>query len=122
MSLIGGILLIAILLGFFWVGFLVSTHGWEQTKSSILDSLHGAAYAMKETSEDAAVTAKIKTALSLSKRIPASEISVDTQNNVVTLRGEVASQEIRDLAETIAADISGVKEVHNHLYVIDRSR
>lgn len=120
MGVLAGVVLVLFLLGLLWTTFLVSTRGWEQAKSDIRSSLTGAAYAMKETSQDATLTAKVKTALSLSKRIPAGEINVDSENNVVTLRGEVSTQEIRNLAESITRDTPGVAEVRNHLYVISR--
>ena len=72
---------------------------------------------MKDTSADAALTAKVKTALALNKSVPASAINVDSQDGMVTLRGEVNDQQTRDLAGKIAQDTSGVREVRNHLYV-----
>jgi len=85
-------------------------------------SFQSAAFAAKETSRDAALTSKVKTALALSKRIPSDRINVDSDGNVVTLRGEVPSQEIRDLAEQISKDVPGVAEVHNHLYAVSGSQ
>lgn len=115
-SLLGEILIVGLLLGAVWVGFLVSTRGWDQAGKDIKSSLQSAAYAAKETSHDAALTTKVKTALSLSKRIPAQSINVDSEGDAVTLRGDVPSAEIRDLAESIAREVPGVSEVHNHLY------
>jgi osmotically-inducible protein OsmY len=59
-----------------------------------------AAYAAKETTQDVSLTTKVKIALSLSRRIPADQIHVDSQNTIVTLQGEIPSQESRDLAES----------------------
>ena len=42
--------------------------------------------------------------------------------DVVTLRGEVPNDEVRNLAEQIARDVPGVREVHNHLYAIAHSQ
>jgi len=64
----------------------------------------------------------VKTALALSKRIPSDKINVDSERDVVTLRGEVPSDEIKDLAETRARDVPGVSEVHNQLYVVNPAR
>ena len=66
--------------------------------------------------------AKVKTALSLSKKIPSGAVTVDSDNDVVTLRGEVPNDEVRNLAEQIARDVPGVREVHNHLYAIAHSQ
>jgi BON domain/PRC-barrel domain len=117
-SLVASILLIFLLLGLGWMTYLVSTRGWEQARNDIQTSLRSAAYAAKETSQTAALTTKVKTALSLSKRIPTDKINVDSDGEVVTLRGEVPSEEIRQLAESIARDVPGVSEVRNHLFAV----
>jgi sporulation protein YlmC with PRC-barrel domain len=104
------------------VGFLVSTRGWEQAKQDVQGYVEGAAYAAKETSHDAALTTRVKTALSLSKRIPPGQnINVDSEGDVVTLRGEVPSESVRDLAEAITRDVPGVREVHNHLFALNQN-
>jgi hypothetical protein len=113
-----GLMLAILLLGVGWFVYLVSTRGWEQTQRDLSGSVQGAAYAMKESSADATLTAKVRTAFSLSKRIPADKINVDSENDVVTLRGEVATDEIRNLAESTARDVPGVKQVRNHLFVL----
>jgi sporulation protein YlmC with PRC-barrel domain len=122
LSALAAVMLTCLALGLLWVGYLVSTRGWDQARDDMTTSLQGAAYAMKETSEDAALTAKVKTAMSLSKRIPANQINVDSEGDVVTLRGEVANEEIRSAAEAIARDTVGVGEVHNHLFALSRSQ
>lgn len=122
LSLFAGIVLVCLVLGLAWMTFLVSTRGWDQAKQDIQGSLQGAAYAAKETSLDAALTTRVKTALSLSKRIPSDKINVDSEGDLVTLRGEVPSDQIRELAESIARDVPGVREVHNHLFAVSRSQ
>ena len=112
------ILLIVLVLALGWMTYLVSTRGWDQAREDIKSSFQSAAYAAKETSRDAALTSKVKTAFALSKRIPSDKISVDSEGQVVTLRGEVPSDDIRDLAESIARDVPGVSEVHNHLFAV----
>jgi len=109
-----GIVLLVALLGF---GYMVSTRGWEQSRNSVVSYAQGVAYAAKETSEDAALTAKVKTALSLSRRVPSGNINVDTANHIVTLHGEMPNDETRSLAEMIARDTPGVQELHNELQV-----
>ena len=117
-SLLGVIALIALLLVLGWMTYLVSTRGWDNARNDVQTSFRSVAHAAKETSQTAALTTKVKTALSLSKRIPADKINVDSEGDVVTLRGEVPSDEIRQLAESIARDVPGVSEVHNHLFAI----
>jgi sporulation protein YlmC with PRC-barrel domain len=121
LSLTASVLLICLALGLVWMTYLVSTRGLDQTTTDIKTSLQSAAYAAKETSQAAALTTKVKTALSLSKRIPSDDINVDSEGDVVTLRGEVASADLRQMAESIARDVPGVSEVRNHLFVISQA-
>jgi len=122
LSVIGSILLLVLVLGLAWVTFLVGTRGWGQAREDMRSSIERVAYAAKETSHDAALTTKVKTALTLSKRIPANQIDVDSQGDVVTLRGEVPSEEIRNLAESLTRDVPGVSDVQNHLFAIKPSK
>jgi len=121
-SFLGGIVIALFLAGLLWMAFLVSTRGWDGAKQQLTNTFSSAAYAMKETSQDATLTAKVKTALSLNKNIPANEINVDSQGDVVTLRGEVPNDEVRSMAEKIAADTPGVGVVHNHLYATQHTQ
>jgi sporulation protein YlmC with PRC-barrel domain len=115
-SALAVILLICLVLALGWMTYLVSTRGWDQAKQDVKSTFQNAVYAAKETSNDATLTTKVKTALSLSKRVPASKINVDSQDGVVTLRGEVPSNDIRSVAESIVQDVPGVSEVHNLLF------
>ena len=121
MSLLSGVALTCLIVAVAWMTFLTSTRGWDQTKHDIQSSVRGAAYAAKESSHDAALTTKVKTALALSKRIPAGQVDVDSDGDVVTLRGEVPSDQIRDLAESIARDVPGVHQVYNHIFAVSRT-
>jgi hyperosmotically inducible protein len=67
--------------------------------------------------DDAALTAKVKTALIAERRLNGLAIDVDTSANVVTLNGTVASEELRRQAEQLARAIDGVKEVKNNLTI-----
>lgn len=71
----------------------------------------------KDTSQDAATTSKVKTALLLSKNVSAFDITTTTTRGVVSLTGEVPSEETRKLAGAIALDTSGVTQVENNLVV-----
>src|SRR5262245_5509736 len=121
-SVLGGIVAALFLAGLLWMAFLVSTRGWDGAKQQLTNTFSSAAYAMKETSQDATLTAKVKTALALNKNVPANQINVDSQGDVVTLRGEVPNDEVRSLAEKIAADTPGVGAVHNQLYAIQHTQ
>jgi hyperosmotically inducible protein len=72
---------------------------------------------VKDTSQDAATTSKVKTALLLSKNVSAFDITTTTTRGVVSLSGEVPSEETRRLAGAIAQDTSGVSQVQNNLVV-----
>ena len=121
-SFVGTLALIVLILLLGWTAYQVSTRGWEQTKQDVRSAFQGAAYAAKETSQDAALTAKVKTALALSRRVPSSKIDVDSMSGVVTLRGDVPSEDARTQAESIVKEVPGVQEVHNHLFVASPSR
>ena len=72
---------------------------------------------VKDSSQDAATTTKVKTALLLSKHVSAFDTAVGTARGEVTLTGEVPNEDIKRLAAAIAQDTSGVKGVHNNLTV-----
>jgi len=72
---------------------------------------------VKETSQDAATTSKVKTALMLSKHVSAFDVNVTSNHGAVTLTGEVPSEETRRLAAAITQDTSGVTLVQNNLVV-----
>jgi hyperosmotically inducible protein len=103
--------LIVLLLVVFVVGgalFYRRTSGtslWETLRS------------VKDTSQDAATTSKVKTALLLSKHVSAFDIKATTSRGEVTLTGEVPTEETRRLAGAIAQDTSGVAQVRNNLTV-----
>jgi hyperosmotically inducible periplasmic protein len=77
---------------------------------------------VKETSQDAATTSKVKTALMLSKHVSAFDVKATTNRSEVTLTGEVPSEETRRLAGAITQDTSGVTAVHNNLTVNPAAR
>jgi len=66
---------------------------------------------------DAGITGLIKTKLAADDRVRASEINVDTTNGVVTLTGNVDSQEARDQAIKLAKETSGVRDVKDMISV-----
>jgi osmotically-inducible protein OsmY/sporulation protein YlmC with PRC-barrel domain len=115
MSIGAGIALVILILALGWMAFLVSTRGLEQAKQDVKSSMQTAAYAAKETTRDAALTTKVKTALALSKRTASEKINVDSQGDVVTLSGQVPSSQVSEAAESVARDVSGVRDVQNQL-------
>ncbi|WP_417657429.1 BON domain-containing protein [Pseudidiomarina aestuarii] len=66
---------------------------------------------------DAAITARIKTALAEAEQVSAMDINVETINGNVVLSGVVATDAERDLAEQLAEGIEGVESVSNDIEV-----
>ena len=67
---------------------------------------------------EASVTAQVKSKLASEVGFhPATEIAVHTTGSVVTLEGEVESADQKQAAERVAASVSGVTRVVNHLRV-----
>ena len=67
--------------------------------------------------DDGWVHMKVVGKLIADSKTPERSINVDVVNNVVTLRGAVASPEIRAQAESVAKSVDGVKDVKNRLVV-----
>ena len=70
--------------------------------------------------DDGWVHMKVVGKLIADSKTPERTINVDVSNNVVTLRGAVASPEIRAQAESVAKSVDGVKDVKNRLVVKQR--
>ncbi len=68
--------------------------------------------------DDAAVTAKVKSALIAEPNLKSTTINVDTTAGVVTLKGTIDSQDTRQKAEQIATTVEGVRSVRNELIVV----
>jgi len=64
---------------------------------------------------DTKVTGQVKAALELSRTLRPYSIDVSTDNEVVVLRGEVPTEDLRQAAERVAAGVPDVKQVRNEL-------
>ena len=67
--------------------------------------------------DDGWVHMRVVSKLIADSKTPERAINVDVADNVVTLRGAVASPEIRAHAESVAKSVDGVKDVKNRLVV-----
>jgi osmotically-inducible protein OsmY len=67
--------------------------------------------------DDAAITAKVKTALLADPEISGLKINVDTAQGTVSLKGEIKTLALRKKAEGIVRGVAGVKSVNNQLVV-----
>ena len=110
-SIVIAIILIVLVVG----GVLIYQ---RDAATSIGDTLRS----VKESSQDAATTSKVKTALLLSKHVSAFDVKARTNRGEVTLTGEVPTEETRRLAGAITQDTSGVTAVHNNLTVNPAAR
>jgi osmotically-inducible protein OsmY len=102
------------------VGFLISRQGWSATAAQaheVAAAVRRTTTVVRETSADAATTAKVKAALALSKRASAFDVGVDTKDTITSLTGTVPSFADREHIEQIAADTSGVRELRNLLLI-----
>ncbi len=66
---------------------------------------------------DATTTARVRGRLLLEDDVPGMSISVSTENDVVTLEGEVESRAEVEKAEQVASETDGVERVINRLVV-----
>lgn len=69
--------------------------------------------------EDASLTAQVKMKLLANDYIKGLDIDVDTQQKVVTLKGQVQTTAERDLAEKIVENVDAVTSVKNELEVVN---
>jgi hyperosmotically inducible protein len=66
---------------------------------------------------DTAVTAAVKGAMGLNRQLQPYGIGVETEDRVVVLRGKLPREELKQLAEAVAAAVPEVRQVVNHLRV-----
>ena len=67
--------------------------------------------------DDAAITAKVKSAILAEPGLKSLQISVDTKDGTVTLSGTVDNADLRERAKQLASSTSGVKGVVDQLNV-----
>jgi len=67
--------------------------------------------------DDASITAAVKSKLGADSTIAGAKINVDTKDGVVTLTGPVKSQTEKDRAMQIARETTGVKNVQDNLSI-----
>jgi hyperosmotically inducible protein len=80
-------------------------------------SIQNAFHSIQESTQDAASTSRVRTALLLSKQVSPFDIKVQTIQGEVTLEGQVPSEQVKTVAGAIAQDTSSVKKLHNNLSV-----
>jgi hyperosmotically inducible protein len=90
----------------------------QTTTDKMEQKAKGAARQAKAEVTDSWLTAKTKIALYSDERVKGRQISIETLNGPVTLRGKVDSDEAKTAAASIAAGVEHVKAVKNDLQVV----
>jgi hyperosmotically inducible protein len=90
----------------------------QTTTEKVEQEAKSAAHEVKTEVTDSWVTAKTKIALYSDERVKGRQISVETVNGTVMLRGKVDSDEARTAAASIAEAVEHVKAVKNDLQVV----
>jgi len=90
----------------------------QSTTDKMEQKAKGAAHDAKTGITDSWVTAKTKIALYGDDRIKGGQVSVETVNGAVSLRGKVDSDDAKAAAASVAQAVEGVKSVRNDLQVV----
>jgi hyperosmotically inducible protein len=90
----------------------------QSTTDRMEQKVKGAAQDAKTGISDSWVTAKTKIALYGDDRIKGGQVSVETVNGVVSLRGKVDSDNAKAAAASVAQAVEHVKSVRNDLQVV----
>ena len=89
---------------------------WNEHMRSHNESMASAEHrSPTRTASDAAITAKVKTAMAADELVKARHIDVDTVRGVVSLNGTVDSTAEKSRAMEIARNVSGVVDVRDNL-------
>ena len=87
----------------------------KQTASTAAAEIKTQSAEARDRFNDAWITTKIESKLVGDSDIKARDIGVSTQDGVVTLKGHVLNEPLRQLAETLAKNTDGVTQVVNQL-------
>ena len=98
----------------------LSVSGGE-TMNKAEEKIKGTAHDMKEATSDSWITSKTKIALFADSRVQGRDVSVETMNGEVFLRGKIESEEAKSAAAEVTRGIDGVRNVKNDLQVVSAS-
>ena len=90
----------------------------ESTTEKVERKAKSAAKDAKAGISDSWLTAKTKIALFADERVKGRQVSVETVNATVTLRGKIDSDEAKAAAASVAKAVEGVNSVKNDLQVV----
>jgi hyperosmotically inducible periplasmic protein len=105
---------------FAWIALLAAPSAVtpQTTTEKMEQKVKSVAREVKTDVTDSWVTAKTKIALYADERVKGRQVSVETVNGTVMLRGKVDSDEARTAAASIAEGVEHVKAVKNDLQVV----
>jgi hypothetical protein len=83
-----------------------------------LTSAAGLVFTVACGQTDAGITTAVKSKLAVDDTVKAYQVDVDTQNKIVTLRGEVDSTVAETMALQLARDTDGVRDVIDEIRVV----
>jgi hyperosmotically inducible protein len=92
--------------------------GAADTVNKAEDKVKDTTHEVKDAASDSWLTSKTKIALFADGRVKGRDVSVETTDGKIFLRGKVDSQEAKTAAGDIAKNIEGVKSVKNDLQVV----
>jgi osmotically-inducible protein OsmY len=102
-------------------------HKAHEASEAARDKAGHASHATKDTASDAGgavtdswITTKVKASFVGVDTLEGSDIDVDTNDHVVTLKGTVRSEAAKDKAASLAHNVKGVTSVNNELKVAPR--
>lgn len=95
----------------------ITREEYDKNKDDYANRAKSAGSTIGSGANDGWLWAKTKTALATTNDLRDSTINVDVNNDVVTLKGSVATAEQKAKAESVAKGIDGVKSVKNELTV-----
>jgi len=89
----------------------------DRATDRVASATKDAAQRTEDVVGDAALTAKVKSALVAEPNLKSLQINVDTKDSVVTLAGSVNSQSDKERATQVASAVAGVRQVEDKLQV-----
>src|SRR5262249_12691681 len=90
-------------------GYYIYRFGWTTPRIGQLRQIF--------SSSDPTITSKVKADLASSRLLSGYDINVTTEDGVVTINGQVASEDLRSLAGDITRQSADVKDVKNLVIV-----
>jgi hyperosmotically inducible periplasmic protein len=119
------LVLLAVLLTLVAAGFFLWKRPGIGSKSIDVGPVSTGVATLIETANErlsnAWTTGKVKTALVLSKRVPAGDVDVESRGGRVTLTGTVPTPRAKAAALSLTADIAGVQQVIDRLSIASPS-